>query len=103
MRKIVWLMLVAVIGTAGWFAWALLTPTEPSGQTFVLLRPGSSTHRIAAELKNAGIIRSEEVFVLWHYYHHGRSLKAGNISSISRQTLSTSKSACAAATSTSTP
>ncbi len=77
MRKIVWLMLVAVIGTAGWFAWALLTPTEPSGQTFVLLRPGSSTHRIAAELKNAGIIRSEEVFVLWHYYHHGRSLKAG--------------------------
>ena len=42
-----------------------------------MLRPGYSTHRIAAELKKAGIIRSEEAFVLWHYYHHGRSLKAG--------------------------
>ena len=39
--------------------------------------PGYSTHRIATELKNAGVIRSEEAFVLWHYYHHGRSLKAG--------------------------
>jgi UPF0755 protein len=54
-----------------------MTPVEPSGQTFVMLRPGYSTHRIAAELKKAGIIRSERAFILWHYYHHGRSLKAG--------------------------
>ena len=52
-------------------------PSEPSGQTFVMLRPGYSTHRIAAELKNAGVIRSEEAFVLWHYLHPKRSLKAG--------------------------
>ena len=77
MRKIIWLIFVAVLGTAGWLAWAVLTPTEPSGQVFVLLHPGYSTHRIAAELKSAGIIRSEEAFVLWHYYHHDRSLKAG--------------------------
>ncbi len=77
MRKVLWLILVAVLGTAGWFAWAVLTPTEPSGQVFVMLHPGYSTHHIAAELKKAGIIRSEEAFVLWHYYHHGRSLKAG--------------------------
>lgn len=77
MRKIVGLIFVAVLGVAGWFAWAVLTPTEPSGQVFVMLHPGYSTHRIAAELKKAGIIRSEEAFVLWHYYHHGRSLKAG--------------------------
>ena len=77
MRKVIWLILVAVLGAAGWFAWAVLTPTEPTGQVFVMLRPGYSTHRIAAELKNAGIIRSEKAFVLWHYYHHGRSLKAG--------------------------
>ncbi len=76
-RKIVWLMLVAIVGTAGWFAWAVLPPIQPSGQTFVMLRPGFSTHRIAAELKGAGIIRSEEAFVLWHYLHHRRSLKAG--------------------------
>ncbi len=77
MRKFVWLILIAAIGTAGWFAWAVLTPVEPSGETFVMLRPGYSTRRIAAELKKAGIIRSQEAFILWHYYHHGRSLKAG--------------------------
>ena len=77
MRKIGWLILVAVLGAAGWFAWAVLTPTELSGQVFVMLRPGYSTHRIAAELKNAGVIRSEEAFVLWHYVHRKRSLKAG--------------------------
>ena len=66
-----------MLGTAGWFAWAVLTPTEPVGQTFVMLRPGYSAHRIAAELKVAGIIRSEEAFVLWHYIHRGRSLQAG--------------------------
>ena len=77
MRKIVWLLLIAVLGGAGWLAWALLMPMEPSGQTLVLLRPGYSTRRIATELKNAGVIRSKEAFVLWHYWHHGRTLKAG--------------------------
>jgi UPF0755 protein len=76
-RKIVWLILLAVAAGAGWFAWAVLTPVEVSGQTFVLLHQGYSTHRIAAELKRAGVIRSEEAFVLWHYVHRTRSLKAG--------------------------
>ncbi len=77
MKKLVGLFLVAMIGAAGWFTWAVLTPVEPSGQTFVLLRPGYSTHRIAAELKHAGVIRSEAAFVLWHYVHRKRALKAG--------------------------
>ena len=77
MRKLVWLLLIAIFTAAGWFAWALLTPVEPAGQTIVMLRPGFSTRRIAAELKNAGVIRSQEAFILWHYYHRGRSLKAG--------------------------
>lgn len=77
MRKLAWLFLIAIFAAAGWFAWALLTPVEPSGPTFVVLRPGYSTKRIAAELQTAGIIRSKQAFVLWHYYHRGRSLKAG--------------------------
>ena len=77
MRKLVWLILIGVLAASGWFAWAVLTPTEPSGQTFVMLHPGFSTHRIAAELKSAGLIRSEEAFVLWHYLNPKRSLKAG--------------------------
>ena len=77
MRKLFWLIFVALLAAAGWFAWAISTPTEPAGQTFVLLHPGYSTRRIAAELKSAGIIRSEQAFILWHYAHRHRSLKAG--------------------------
>ena len=77
MRKFVWLIPIAIFAAAGWLGWALLSPVEPSGQTFVMLHPGFSTRRIALELKNAGVIRSQEAFILWHYYHHGRSLKAG--------------------------
>jgi UPF0755 protein len=76
-RKILWLIFVLAFGAAGWFTWALLTPTEPSAQTFVMLRPGFSTRRIASELKAKGIIQSEEAFLLWHYLRRGRSLKAG--------------------------
>ena len=77
MRKISWVILVAIVGIAGWLAWALLMPIQPSGQTIVMLRPGFSTRHIASELKRAGVIRSEEAFVLWRYFHHQRSLKAG--------------------------
>ena len=77
MRKLLWLILIGIIGAGSWFAWAVLTPVEPSGQTFVMLRPGYSTRRIATELQGAGIIRSKEAFVLWHYFRRRRSLKAG--------------------------
>jgi UPF0755 protein len=76
-RKIVWLVFIAVLAGAAWFVWAVLTPVEPPVETFVMLRPGYSTRRIAAELKANGIIRSEQAFILWQYLHRGRSLKAG--------------------------
>ena len=77
MRKIVWLIFFAAFAATGWFAWALLTPIVPPGQTFVMLRPGYSTRRIASELKSAGVIRSQEAFILWRYLRRRRSLKAG--------------------------
>ena len=70
-------MLIAIVGAAAWFAWAVLTPVRPSGQAFVMLRPGYSTRRIASELRGAGVIRSQEAFILWRYIQRGRSLKAG--------------------------
>jgi len=76
-RKLIWLILLAILATAGWFAWGVLIPTAPSAQTFVMLRPGFSTRRIAVELRRAGVIRSENAFVLWHYLHRKRTLKAG--------------------------
>ena len=77
MRKLLWLILIGILGAGSWFAWAVLTPVEPSGQTFVMLRPGYSSRRIATELQGAGIIRSKEAFILWHYFRRRRSLKAG--------------------------
>ncbi len=54
-----------------------MLPVTPSGQQFVLLHPGYSTRRIATELQSAGVIRNADAFILWHYLHRRRSLKAG--------------------------
>jgi len=77
LRKVLTILLLAILGVGGWLAWALWMPVTPEGQKFVLLRSGFSTRRIANELKSAGIIRNANAFVLWHYFHHERSLKAG--------------------------
>jgi UPF0755 protein len=77
LRVLVKLLLLAILAAAGWLAWALWLPLSPPGQKFVLLRPGFSTRHIANELKAAGIIRSADAFILWHYARDQRSLKAG--------------------------
>ena len=71
------LLLLAVLAIGGWLAWALWMPVTPDGKKFVMLRPGYSTRRIAAELKSAGVIRNPLAFVLWHRIHRKQSLKAG--------------------------
>ena len=71
------LVILAAVAIGAWLAWAIWMPVSPQGQKFVLLRPGYSTRRIATELKSAGVIRSAQAFVLWHYLHHKGSLKAG--------------------------
>jgi len=70
-------VLLTALGLGGWLAWALMTPVTPEGQKFVMLRPGYSTRRIAAELEAAGVIRSRLGFILWHRIHPRQSLKAG--------------------------
>jgi UPF0755 protein len=70
--------LVAVLAAAGFAAWQVYVPfAPPAGQTFVMLRSGYSTRRIAAELKKAGIIRSELAFRIWHIARPKPPLKAG--------------------------
>ena len=69
-----------LISAAAWFAWAVLNPMQPPAQTFVMLRPGYSTRRIASELKAAGVIRNRNTFILWHYLQQRhRSLKDGSL------------------------
>ena len=77
MRTFFLLLLLAILAVGGWLAWALGVPVTPAGQTFVLLRPGYSTRRIAGELKSAGVIRDAHAFIVWHRLHHQHSLKAG--------------------------
>jgi UPF0755 protein len=78
LRALITLFLVAVLAAAGFAAWQVYVPfTPPAGQTFVMLRSGYSTRRIAAELKKAGIIRSELAFRLWHIARPKPPLKAG--------------------------
>jgi UPF0755 protein len=78
LRALITLILIAFLAIAGFAAWQVYVPvTPPPGQTFVLLRSGYSTRRIALELKKAGIIRSELGFRVWHVAHPKPSLKAG--------------------------
>lgn len=77
MRVFFTLVLLAILAVGGWLAWAIYAPVSPHPQTFVLLHPGYSTRRIASELKSSGVIHSVDAFLVWHYLHRGRSLKAG--------------------------
>ncbi len=70
-------MLAAILLAAAWLTWALLLPVTPAGAKYVLLRPGWSTRRIAAELRAAGVIRSARAFLLLHYARPSSTLKAG--------------------------
>jgi UPF0755 protein len=77
LRKLITLFLIAALALAGWAAWQLHAPVTPPANTYLLLRPGYSTRRIAAELKKAGVIRNEHVFWLWHLLKPKPTLKAG--------------------------
>ena len=77
LRALITLFLVVVLAVGGWLAWQVYVPMTPPANTSLLLHSGYSTRRIAAELKAAGVIRSELVFRVWHELHPKPSLKAG--------------------------
>ncbi|MFY9644881.1 MAG: endolytic transglycosylase MltG [Terriglobales bacterium] len=77
MRTLITLFLLMVLAAAGGAAYFVYAPITPPANSSVLLHSGYSTRRIASELKNAGIIRSELAFRLWHTLHPKPSLKAG--------------------------
>ena len=77
MRALITFFLIVVLAAGAWIAWLVHAPVMPPANTYLLLRPGYSTRRIAAELKKAGVIRNERTFWLWHELHPKPSLKAG--------------------------
>src|SRR5512139_310274 len=76
-RRLFQLALVVLSALAIWLCWGLLLPVTPNREQVIMLRAGWSARRIAAELKNQGVIRSRTAFLLYHYVVRPRSLKAG--------------------------
>ena len=66
-----------MVAGAAWVAAMVCLPLQPAGQKTVFLHPGWSVHRIAAELKSAGVIRNAAAFIVWHRLHNRERLKAG--------------------------
>ena len=77
MRALITLFLLVVLAAGACVAWQVYAPVTPPANSSLLLHSGYSTRRIAAELKKAGVIRSELAFRLWHATHPKPSLKAG--------------------------
>lgn len=70
------LFLVLLIGAA-LLAYAIYVPAGPTQEKLVQLKSHTSARHIAAELRDAGIIHSQFAFLLWHYTHGRKALKAG--------------------------
>jgi len=71
------LIVIAAVAAAVFLACTLYLPAGPSEVKLVQLKSGSSARHIAATLHHAGIVRSEYAFLLWHYMHGRKALKAG--------------------------
>lgn len=71
------ILAIGAILAAALLAYAVLLPAGPSQQKMVQLKSGSSARHIAAELQKAGIIHSQYAFLLWHYTHGHKILRAG--------------------------
>jgi UPF0755 protein len=74
MVRLIALLLLAV---TLWLCWALLLPVTPPSPQILLFPTGSSSHTIAAELEQAGVVRSRWAFELLRLAQPRRSLKAG--------------------------
>ena len=70
------LLILAVLGGLA-AAFLALAPTGPATQTFLLIKPGSSTRSIAMQLEGAGVIRNSYAFRAVHAFKGRRTLKAG--------------------------
>ena len=77
MRIVLYLILIAIVVAAVWFAWAALLPVNPGESKFVLLRPGWSARHIASTLQHEGVIRNATAFLMVHYAMGKGNLKAG--------------------------
>ncbi len=77
MRRLVALViLLGLLGSAGWLVWAFAWPYGPTHETFVEIAPGTPSRAIAQQLHQAGIVASPYSLQALRLIG-GRSLKAG--------------------------
>jgi UPF0755 protein len=69
-------LFLLILIAAATFAWLFLAPFGPHTETFVEIAPGTSATRIAAQLAQSGVIRSQYAFDLLRAAKPG-TLKAG--------------------------
>jgi UPF0755 protein len=70
------LFFLLVLAAAAWVAFSVEVPIGPRAETFLEIAPGTPSMRIAAQLKHAGLIRSQDIFEAMHLVRGG-TLKAG--------------------------
>jgi UPF0755 protein len=70
------LLFVLALAAAAWIVFAVKVPMGPTAETFVDIPPGTSTRKIATELRKHGLLRSEILFEAMHLIKGG-TLKAG--------------------------
>ena len=70
------LVFVLILAAVTWTVLALQVPIGPTTETFLDILPGTPSIRIAAQLKQQGLIRSEDIFEAMRLIKGG-SLKAG--------------------------
>jgi UPF0755 protein len=69
-------LLLCVLGAGAWLAWIVTQPFGPSHEIFVDIAPGTSTHGIAEQLQQAGVVRTPYGIELLQAFSGG-TLKAG--------------------------
>jgi UPF0755 protein len=70
------ILVLAVLGGLV-LAFFAVAPAGPSGPSFVLVKPGTSTRGIAAQLERAGVVRNAYAFLMVHALRGRKTLKAG--------------------------
>lgn len=73
MKRLFFLLVAVVIV---WAVFSVEAPVGPEGEVFLEIAPGTPSMRIAAQLKQHGLIRSRDLFEVMHLIRGG-TLKAG--------------------------
>jgi len=71
------LFLLILMTVAAGAVWLIYLPAGPEKETFVEITPGSTSNQIAAQLEQAGVVRSRYGFDLVRLWKHSSTLKAG--------------------------